>query len=64
MYFFLYQSDKNRQWYWKLRSANHATVADGAEGYTEKRGALNGIGLVKSAVPATLVWDESTRAWA
>lgn len=63
MHFVLFQSSKNSQWYWQLRAANHEPIADGAEGYVHRQGALHGIELVKSVTGGTATWDDSTRSW-
>jgi uncharacterized protein YegP (UPF0339 family) len=55
MYFELYKSATNNQWYWRLKSANHQTVATGGEGYVNKADAVNGINLVKSTTTGTPV---------
>ena len=45
MYFKIWQSSVNNNWYWHLKSANHEIVANG-EGYTTETGCLHAIGLV------------------
>jgi uncharacterized protein YegP (UPF0339 family) len=56
MYFELYQAT-NKQWYWRLKSANHQIVATGGEGYVNKADALHGIDLVRSTSASTPVHD-------
>lgn len=58
MYFQLYK-DKAGEWRWKLKAANHETVADSAEGYKAKASALHGIDLVKGAGNAPVKEVES-----
>lgn len=41
----MWQSVRNRQWYWHLRAGNHEIIAHG-EGYTTKDGCINGIQAV------------------
>lgn len=55
MYFELFKSTNNNQWYWRLKSANHQIVATGGEGYVNKQDAVNGINLVKSTTSTTPV---------
>lgn len=45
-YFEIYK-DKAGEYRWRLKAPNHEIIADSGEGYTEKRGAENGVGLVK-----------------
>jgi hypothetical protein len=63
MYFILFQSEKDRQWYWHLRADNHQIIASGAEGYVSKQGATNGILLVKSNAATAPVYDDSQKRW-
>lgn len=63
MYFHLFKSDKNNQWYWSLKADNHATIADGSEGYVNKQGAINGINLVKKNAASSQIWDSEARQW-
>ena len=55
MYFEVYQSPNNKQWYWRLKAANHEPIATGGEGYSEKRGALHAVELVKGTNASTPV---------
>ncbi|MEL7238911.1 MAG: DUF1508 domain-containing protein [Planctomycetota bacterium] len=48
MYFQIYQDAKG-EWRWRLKAANHQTVATGGEGYKDKDDCLHGIELVKGA---------------
>jgi uncharacterized protein len=63
MYFYLYQSDHNNQWYWNLRADNHQIIASGAEGYVSKQGATDGISLVKKNAATAPVYDDSQKKW-
>lgn len=45
MYFQIWQSTSNRNWYWHLKAANHEIIATG-EGYQRKDDCLKVIGLV------------------
>lgn len=63
MYFHLYKSQNNNQWYWRLKSANHNTIADGAEGYINKQDAIHGINLVKNGAAHARTYDESEKKW-
>lgn len=63
MYFYLYKSQANNQWYWKLRSSNHKTIADGSEGYINKQDAIHGINLVKNGAANANTYDQSTEKW-
>ncbi len=50
MYYQIWQSTHNRQWYWHLRAANHEIIASSAgDGYHNKQDCLHGIALVKAS---------------
>lgn len=63
MYFILYKSDKNNQWYWNLNAANNQVIATGAEGYINKQDAIHGINLVKSGASSSGIYDKSQEKW-
>ena len=63
MYFILFKSDKNSQWYWNLNADNHRVIASGAEGYINKQDALHGIQLVQANAAAAPVYDASQKTW-
>lgn len=63
MYFILFKSDKNGQWYWNLNSANNKIIATGAEGYVNKQDALHGISLVKGSAATAKTYDKSQEKW-
>jgi uncharacterized protein YegP (UPF0339 family) len=63
MYFILFRSEKNNQWYWSLNADNHETIADGAEGYATRSTALHGISLVKENARSSKIFDESQDIW-
>lgn len=49
----IYQSEKNKQWYWRLKAKNGNVVATGGEGYEKKAG-------VRAAVRKLMVWAMPT----
>lgn len=55
MYFEIYK-DAAGQWRWRLKAANHETIAQG-ESYTSKQNCLHAVNLVKSTDSATPVKD-------
>ncbi|AGO15502.1 YegP family protein [Glaesserella parasuis] len=55
MYFQIFQG-VNGQWYWRLKSANHETIAS-SEGYTTKQNCLHCIGLVMDTTRKTPVYE-------
>jgi uncharacterized protein YegP (UPF0339 family) len=63
MYFILFKSDKNNQWYWNLNADNHQKIASGAEGYVNKQDAINGINLVKKNAATSPVYDKYQENW-
>ena len=44
--------DKNGEWRWHLKAANHEKIATSGEGYKNKADALHAIDLVKSSYNA------------
>lgn len=63
MYFILFKSDKNNQWYWNLNAANNQVIATGGEGYVNKQDAIHGINLVKGAAATAKTYDKSQEKW-
>jgi uncharacterized protein len=63
MYFSVYKSDQNNQYYWYMASDNHKKIADGAEGYHNKTDCINGIKLVKANAAAAGIWDAELKKW-
>lgn len=53
MYFYLWQSTADNQWYFVLRASNHQTIVT-SEGYVSKQGAKNGILVVQSSSSAPI----------
>ena len=51
MYFQIWLSDNNKQWYWHLRAANHQVIANG-EGYYNREDCERAIALVQSSYNA------------
>ena len=48
MYYQIYR-DAASQWRWRLRAANHRTIADSGEGYYNRQDCLNAVNLVKQS---------------
>ena len=48
MYFQIYR-DVSNEWRWRLRAANHHTIAVSSEGYSNKSDCIHSIDLVKSS---------------
>ncbi len=46
MYFSIYKSEKNNQFYWTLFADNNNVIATGGEGYVNKQDAYHGVKLV------------------
>jgi uncharacterized protein YegP (UPF0339 family) len=63
MYFILYKSEKNDQWYWNLNADNHKVIATGGEGYVNKQDAVKGLNLVKDNAADAKVYDKSQEKW-
>lgn len=63
MYFDLFRSTTNNQWYWSFKADNHQIIATGGEGYTTKENALHGINLVKKNAAQSSIYDRSQEKW-
>jgi len=63
MYFILFKSTQNNQWYWNLNADNNQKIAAGADGYVNKQDAIHGINLVKSNAASSKVYDKSQEKW-
>lgn len=63
MYFILFKSTQNNQWYWNLNADNNQKIAAGAEGYINKQDAIHGINLVKANAAASNIYDKSQEKW-
>ncbi|MGC6247198.1 YegP family protein [Bisgaard Taxon 45] len=55
MYFQIFQG-VNGQWYWRLKAANHETIA-ASEGYTTRQNCLHCIGLVMDTTRNTSIYE-------
>jgi uncharacterized protein YegP (UPF0339 family) len=63
MYFILFQSKTNNQWYWNLHTEHHQTIATGAEGYISKEDARKSLQLVKKSAPFSRIYDKTLEKW-
>lgn len=61
-HFRLYKDDAG-EWRWSLYAANSKIIADGAEGYVNRRDAIHGINLVKAVAPRAPIWDPAKKQW-
>ncbi|HSA34161.1 MAG TPA: DUF1508 domain-containing protein [bacterium] len=59
MYFFELYKDSRGHWRWRFKAPNGRIVADSAEGYVSKQGALDGIALVQRYAPGAAVREVS-----
>jgi uncharacterized protein YegP (UPF0339 family) len=50
----IYQSDKDQQWYFRIRARNGLVVAQ-SEGYQDRRNAVKGLNAAKTALASTEV---------
>ena len=57
MFFEIWKSLADSQYYWRLKAANGLTIADGSEGYKEKRDCESGVSLVRSGAASAPVRD-------
>lgn len=63
MYFFLYQSDINNKWYWRLKSEDSKVIADGVEGHVNKQDTIHAIHVIKGAVATAKIYDDSIKTY-
>ncbi|MDR6842829.1 YegP family protein [Pseudoxanthomonas sacheonensis] len=63
MYFYIFKSDVNNQWYFNIRSANHERIAS-SEGYHNKQDALSTINVIKAGAAGAPIYDASLSKWA
>jgi uncharacterized protein YegP (UPF0339 family) len=61
-YFHILKSDKNGQYWWQLRAANHQVIGTSAETYVNKQHAIDMAGVVRSLTSATPIYDIPTIA--
>lgn len=58
MYFDIYKSSKNGQYWWVAKGENHETLCS-SELMTTKESCLNGIRVIKQGAVAAAVYDET-----
>lgn len=58
MYFEIFCSSNNQQYYFNIRGANHERIAQ-SEGYIQKQGAVNAIGVIKRDAAQAPVYDKT-----
>ncbi len=64
IYFTLFKSPANQQWYFNIRSAGNHAVLAASEGYYNKLDALNTINVIRAGAASARIYDESTQQWA
>lgn len=60
MKYWYFKSEKNNQWYWRLRAGNNQVIAVSGEGYVNKADCLNAINLVKQSFNAPVAESTAT----
>jgi len=63
MYFYLFKSNANNQWYFNIRAANHERIAS-SEGYHNKQDAVNTINVIRRGAATAAIYDASIEKWA
>ncbi len=56
MYFQIFKSKANNQWYWHLKSANHEIIAYG-EGYINREDCVHAVNLVMDTTRKTPFYE-------
>jgi len=56
MKFEVYQSKKNKKWYWRLKARNGRIIGDGGQGYASQQIVLNQVDKIREgAAPADVI---------
>jgi len=63
MYFYLFKSNVNHQWYFNIRAANHERIA-ASEGYHNKQDAIHTINVIRRGASSAGIYDASVEKWA
>lgn len=63
MYFYLFKSNVNHQWYFNIRAANHEVIAT-SEGYHNKQDAVSTINVIRRGAAIAGIFDASVSQWA
>jgi uncharacterized protein len=65
IYFSLFKSSNNQQWYFNIRSAaGKQEVLAASEGYHNKQDALHTINVIRRGATTARIYDFSTQQWA
>lgn len=56
MYFEIFKSKTNNQWYWHLKSANHEII-DNGEGYINREDCVHAVNLVMDTTRKTPFYE-------
>jgi uncharacterized protein len=64
IYFYLFKSPANQQWYFSIRSTGNHAVVVSSEGYHNKQDARSTIDLIRKGAANASVYDASTEQWA
>lgn len=63
MYFELFVSEKDDDWYWHIIADNGQIIATAGQGYASKQGALHSIRLVKNNAAKSSIYDDYHDEW-
>lgn len=63
MYFYLFKSNVNNQWYFNIRAANHERIAV-SEGYYNKQDAVSTLNVIRRGAVSAGIYDASVEKWA
>lgn len=56
MKFEVYQSKKNKKWYWRLKARNGRIIGDGGQGYSSQKVVCNQVDKIREgAAPADVI---------
>lgn len=64
IYFYVYKSAVNGQWYFNIRSGGNHQVIAASEGYHNKQDALSTIHVIRRGAATSRIYDASTEQWA
>ena len=64
IYFYVFKSAVNNQWYFNIRSSGNHHILATSEGYHNKQDALSTINVIRNGARTAQIYDDSTKQWA
>jgi len=63
MTFHIYRSEKDRQWYWRLKASNGKKIGDSGEGYKAKRSAIKAVFKIQKEAGTSKITFNKAGTW-